>query len=189
MAMRTVVSMEVRFLRRRPMLSADPERWKMQLFTDASWKNIGEAGSAAGKVLYISDGEVSYPVFWGAHKLRRVCHSSQTAEIMALNQGLNDAQLAREMIEEMTGVKVDMEAFIDNKNAYSALTANTAPTDKRLRCEVAEVREAIMLGEVKRIKLVSSKYQLADALTKAGVDGTNILISLQCGVRVEELGH
>ena len=89
----------------------------------------------------------------------------------------------------MTGIKVDMEAIIDNKNAYAALTANTAPTDKRLRCEVAEVREAIMLGEVKRIKLVSSKHQLADALTKTGADGTNILISLQCGVRVEELGH
>ena len=54
---------------------------------------------------------------------------------------------------------------------------------------MAEVREAIMLGEVKRIKLVSSKHQLADALTKTGADGTNILISLQCGVRVEELGH
>ena len=172
-----------------PKLAADPEKWKMQLFTDASWRNLGESGSAAGKVLYISDGDVSYPVYWGAHKLRRVCHSSQTAEIMALNEGLNDAQLVREMIEEMTGVKVDMEAIIDNKNAYAALTANTAPTDKRLRCEVAEVREAIMLGEVKRIKLVGSKYQLADALTKSGADGTNILISLQSGIRVEELGH
>ena len=172
-----------------PKLSSDPKNWTIQLFTDASWKNLGEAGSAAGKVVYISDGSASYPVYWGAHKLRRVCHSAQTAEIMALNEGINDGQLIREMIEEMTGVKVDMEAIIDNRNAYAALTANTAPTDKRLRCEVAEVREAIMLGEVKRIKLVSSKHQLADALTKTGADGTNILISLQCGVRVEELGH
>ena len=35
---------------------------------------------------------------------------------MVLKDGLNDAKLVREMISEMTGVKMDMEAIIDNKS-------------------------------------------------------------------------
>ena len=171
-----------------PKLPSDVKEWKLQLFTDAAWKNLGEAGSTAGKVLYISGAGVSYPVYWGAHKLRRVCHSSQTAEIMALNEGLNDSVLIKELIQEFTGVQVEMEAIIDNKNAYGALTSNTAPADKRLKCEVAGAREAIMSGEVKRIKLVSGKKQLADALTKGKADSTDILISVQTGIGISELG-
>ena len=35
---------------------------------------------------------------------------------MVLKDGLNDAKLVREMISEMTGVKMDMEAIIDKKS-------------------------------------------------------------------------
>ena len=45
-----------------------------------------------------------------------------------------------------------------------------------------------MSGEVKRIKLVSGKKQLADALTKGKADSTDILISVQTGIGISELG-
>ena len=172
-----------------PKLPARVEDWKLSTYTDAAWQNLNGEGSTGGRAMFLSGAGKTFAVHWAAHRMRRVCHSSQSAEIMALNEGLNDAAYVRTMIHEISGVWIDGEIVTDCKNAYMALIKTTAPTDKRVKCEAAAVREALMEGEVKRIKLVGSKYQLADALTKAGVDGTNILISLQCGVRVEELGH
>ena len=172
-----------------PKLPADAADWTLELFTDAAWQNLKDDGSTAGQVLYISGGQVSYPVYWSVHRLRRVCPSSQTAEIMSLNEGLNDACYIRDLLVELTGQKIQIEATIDNKNAYGAITSNTAPSCKKTRSEAARVREAVLEGEVKRIKLTSGKSQLADVLTKRKTDPKNLLDTVQTGCSVAQLGH
>merc|ERR1711978_78412 len=158
-----------------PKLPKDVRDWKIQLFTDAAWQNLNQIGSTGGRVVFLSGGGRSYPVHWAGHRLRRVCHSSQAAEIMAMNEGLNDTAFIRQMIHEISGVWVSIELTIDNKNAYGALTSTTAPTDKKVRCEAAGVREALMVGEVSKIRLVKGKAMLADVLTKRKVEPNNLL--------------
>ena len=93
------------------------------------------------------------------------------------------------MIHELFGVWIEGEIVTDCKNAYTALIKTTAPTDKRVKCEAAAVREALMEGEVKRIKLVRGSHQLADVLTKRKVNPQDFLQIVQTGVGLAELGY
>ena len=170
-----------------PTLPKDISQWKIQLYTDASWQNLQDGGSTAGRVVFLSGNNKSFAIFWASNRIRRVCHSSQSAEIMALNTGLGEAAYIQAMIKEITGQHVEMEAVIDNANAHSALTSNVAPTDKKVRLEAASVRDALREGELKRIKLVRGANQLADPLTKNRADCTDLLRVVQTGVGVDIL--
>ena len=108
---------------------------------------------------------------------------------MAMNEGLNDTAFIRQMIHEISGVWVSIELTIDNKNAYGALTSTTAPTDKKVRCEAAGVREALMVGEVSKIRLVKGKAMLADVLTKRKTKPDDLLHIVQTGLGLGELGY
>ena len=165
-----------------PKLSGRVKDWSLKLYTDAAWQNIDDIGSTGGKVLIITDGVKQFPVCWSSNRLKRVCHSSQQAELMALNEGLKDLGYVREMIQEVTGVRLEATVYIDNKNTRQACTSNTAPQDKKVRCELAAAREAVRTGEVKEIKQVSGKTgMLADALTKRKADCSNLLAIIQTG--------
>ena len=71
-----------------PKLPKDATKWSLEVYTDASWQNIEGTGSTAGKVIIVKGGGKSFPVTWSSNRLRRVCHSSMNAEIMAMNEGL-----------------------------------------------------------------------------------------------------
>ena len=172
-----------------PRLEGDVRKWRLQLFTDAAWQNLNQVGSTGGRLIFISDGKHSYAVHWAAHRLRRVCHSSQAAEVMAMNEGLNDMAFIREMLQEMTGLKLPAQLTIDCKNAYRVITGTTAPTDKKVRCEAAGVREALLEGEIERVNLVRGKAMLADVLTKRKVEPNALLHVVQTGQSLDELGY
>ena len=172
-----------------PKLPSDISSWTMELYTDASWQNLRDGGSTAGRVIFLSGGGRSFPVFWATNRIRRVCYSSQTAEIMALNTGLGEAMFVKEMIKEVTGSQVTVQAYIDNANAHNAIISNVAPTDKKVRLEAASVREALSTKELEGIKLVKGSNMFADPLTKKRADCTNLLQVVQTGVGLAQLGH
>ena len=61
-----------------------------------------------------------------------------------MNNGLNNASFVMEMLYKITGTRPELTVKIDNKNVYSSVTSNTAPTDKKVRCEAAGIREAVI---------------------------------------------
>ena len=168
-----------------PKLSSRVEDWSIKLYTDASWQNIDVIGSTGAKIIVVTDGVKEFPIFWSANRLTRTCNSSMAAEVMALNEGMKDLGFVREMIKELTGVRPEATAYTDCKNMQNSVTSTTAPKDKKVRCELAAAREAVMTGEVRGIKHISSKQMLADCLTKRGVDSTNLLTIVQGGEKLE----
>ena len=169
-----------------PKLSADINEWGLQLYTDASWQNIDNIGSTGGKVIIINSGDKSFPITWSSNRLKRTCHSSQQAEIMALNEGMKDAGYVREMIREVTGVTLTTNILTDNKNVISAVLATTAPQDKKVKVELASAREALRTGEIEGIKHVPGKQgMLADPLTKKKAVATDLLYIIQTGRSLE----
>ena len=170
-----------------PKLPQGADNWKIEIFTDAAWHNLEETGSTGGKVILIKGGGKSFPITWSANRIKRVCHSSMAAEILAMNEGLKDGQFVREVINEMTGVEVKVELVTDCKNAYNIVQATTAPQDKSVKCLAAGVRESYLTKEVEDIKLVSGKTgQLADCLTKLSASSAGLLAVVQTG---EEAGE
>ena len=172
-----------------PKLPENVEDWRLTTFTDASWQNLNGIGSTGGRALFLSGGDRTFAVHWAAHRLRRVCHSSQAAEIMAMNEGLNDASYIRTMLHELSNVWVEGEIITDCKNAFQALTKTTAPTDKRVKCEAAAVRDALMEKEVSKIRLVRGKSQIADVLTKRKTNPIDFLHIAQTGQSLSQLGY
>ena len=162
-------------------------KWELQLYTDASWQNIDDTGSTGGKVIIVKSGSKSFPVTWSSNRLKRVCHSSQQAEIMALNEGLKDLGYVREMIREMTGVNLNTTVLTDNKNVHSSVISTTAPQDKKVKVELASAREALREGEIGGIKHIPGKTgMLADPLTKKKANATDLLAVIQSGETLEE---
>ena len=69
------------------------------------------------------------------------------------------------------------------------ITGTTAPTDKKVRCEAARVREALLEGEIKKVNLVKGKAMLADVLTKRKVELNSLLHNVQTGESLDKLGY
>ena len=61
------------------------------------------------------------------------------------------------------------------------MTTNKAVTEKRLRVEIAAIKEARERKEVKDVIWVSTENQLADVLTKKGVSPIRLLAALEEG--------
>ena len=165
-----------------PRLPDNVNQWELELYTDASWQNIDDIGSTGGKVIIVRAGAKSFPVTWSSNRLRRTCHSSQQAEIMALNEGLKDLGYVREMINEITGVTLNTTLLTDNKNVYSSVIATTAPQDKKVKVELASVREALRNEELGGIKHIPGNAgMLADPLTKRRASAADLLSVIQTG--------
>ena len=56
----------------------------------------------------------------------------------------------------------------------TAIKSSTGVSSKRLKIDIAAIRESIESGEIKEVQWVQEKYQVADVLTKSGVSGENI---------------
>ena len=69
------------------------------------------------------------------------------------------------------------EIFTDNQSLYEAAHSTTAVEEKRLRVDIAAIRQSISRKEF-TLKWIDAKHQLADALTKQGADVTKLLETL-----------
>ena len=98
---------------------------------------------------------------------------------MALGDAISSACYIKSLAEEMlygnmNSNKIKITCYTDNYSLFETAHATTAVTDRRLRIEIAAIREAIKEGEVV-LKWVRSGEQLANCLTKKGSDSTKLL--------------
>ena len=94
------------------------------------------------------------------------------------------------MLASILGVKprtVMIEAYVDNKSIIEAILSTRLVEDKRLRVDVAAIKESLQLHDVKKIQWVPGHLQLANPMTKQGASGFNLLKVLQSGKMLDEL--
>ena len=73
------------------------------------------------------------------------------------------------------GSKLQLEALVDNRSVEVNLISTSSVDDKRLRRDLNMIEEMIDREEVDSIQWVDGKQQLADALTKKGVNAMKLL--------------
>ena len=100
---------------------------------------------------------------------------------------LDDAIYLRDLLCHLLGVAkvtIPIVAYTDHEGLRSNISNVLHPkvTDKRLKIEIAYIRQKIASGEVKDIIWCNSQKQLADCLTKGGASGVKLLQVLQSGV-------
>lgn len=159
---------------------------KILVFTDASLGNINDGtGSVGAHIIWLVDSEGNCcPITWQANKIKRVVRSTIAAEALSLLEGLEASYYYRKMIENMLGLAhktIDISAYTDNKSVVEAVYSTKMVDDKRLRVDIAAIRELLQRNEISDIRWCPGSAQLADCMTKQGSPGYYLLEVLQCG--------
>ena len=77
--------------------------------------------------------------------------------------------------EEIVGER-KLEALVktDSRTLMTAIKSSTGVSNKRLKIEIAAIRETIESGDVQEVLWIPGKSQIADVLTKTGVSEEDI---------------
>ena len=148
------------------------------VFADASYGNLPSGHSQAAFIILLCDQDFnSFPVGWNSYKLHRVCCNTLAAETLALNEALDNCVLLSTIYSEViyhdSKKKIPIKALTDSKSLVAASSTTNLINEKRLRIEVAALRESIENEELS-LNWIDSKYQLANCLTKAGASSKTL---------------
>ena len=117
------------------------------------------------------------PICWYSKRIRRIVKNTMAAETLAMAEAIDAGYLISSLLSEIlyeNQQKIPVEGITDNYSLYkSAQTSNTI-SDRRLRIDLAMIREAIDKGEL-MLKWVPTSNQLSDILTKQDVDPAPLL--------------
>ena len=118
----------------------------------------------------------SAPIFWQSKKINRVVDNVMAAEALSMKDALDEGFLIKSLLNELlshNNSDIVLEAMTDSKSLYECVHSTKSGKDKRLRIDLSIIREYVSSDKC-RFSWVSTGQQLADVLTKYGVDGSNI---------------
>ena len=152
-------------------------------YADASFKNLSDGGSQGGFLIFLYNENTNclIPIQWQSKRIKRIVRSALAAECLALQDGVDAAYLIRELIKEIKGVTLKITAMTDSKSLFDAINSTKSVEDKRLRPDIAALKEKHDLGEVNLYCWIPTGEQLADCLTKAGASTAPLLKALSGG--------
>ena len=99
---------------------------------------------------------------------------------MALLDGVEDCLLIAKLIFELhRGLNLKIISRVDCKNLRDTIYSSKTIEDKRLKIDLCTARDYLRKGELSEVQLVDTRNQLADALTKTGVDCGKLIEAMQ----------
>ena len=149
------------------------------VYADASYGNLRDGGSQGGYIIFLADkyGRCA-PISWCSKRLKRVARSTLSAETQAATEALDAAYLLRKFLVDMFEREFGVVLCTDNQSLVDSINTTNLSTDKRLRVDLAALREAHENNEV-HFKWVETAKQIADVFTKKGASKRNLLQILQ----------
>ena len=114
--------------------------------------------------------------------MNRVTKSPLASETLALCDGADAAYLVASQLTELFGLLKMPEicCYVDNVSLKETLNTSTIVSDKRLRVDIARLREMVHHEEI-RVCWIEGKSQIADALTKRGSSNEKLMQVLKSG--------
>ena len=152
----------------RVVLRIRPGARSLTVYHDGSLANLEDSGSQGGRLYCLTDSTghwVSSFPHWESRKIKRVCHSSATAEVLSSVDAQDGSEWISQMWFEMTGTRLLVRLVTDNDSLIKKITTTKLPVEKRVRVDLAGLREGLRRGEFV-MTWVASRSELADALTK-----------------------
>ncbi len=161
--------------------------WKIVFYSDASHANLCEGtGSCVGYIVFIlGKNNHCCPLTWKSGKARRVVKSTIGAETMALLDAMDESLYQKEILCQILSLSkndLPIVGVVDHQGLWEAVRSTKLVEDRRLRIELAGVKESLQRGEIMEIRLCTSGEMLADCLTKKNADGRKLLAVLQSGI-------
>ena len=159
----------------------DLQKLKIVAYRDASFGALTDGGSQGGYVVFLVGQNKNYvPLAWQSRKLKRVVKSSQAAETLAMVDTLEACVYYRKFLLELLCLvdepdKIPIIGKTDNAGLYDSSYSDTQILDKRLRIEMAIIREMLECKVVQDMEWVPTSHQIADTLTKRGSSSCKVL--------------
>ena len=157
------------------------KQMRLALFCDASYANLSDGASSAGGfiVFLVGENQVSCPLAWKANKIKRVVRSTLAAETLSLVEGLDTAFYLGHLVSEiLCNTKknvVPIDCYIDNKSLYDNIHSTKMVAEKRLRIDIASIKQMIQREEISQVIWVDTSHQISDCLTKHGASNIKLL--------------
>ena len=150
----------------------------LSVFTDASHASAVDVRSHQGTIMFRTFGtstdSVAHPVAWTSHKIRRIVRSTLAAETISCADGVDMAIYLNSIMGRFC-MDTLVHVFVDSKSLSELLSTSHDPEERRLKLDLAALREAFELGDLHRVSWVPSRMQLADSLTKDNRQAAAIL--------------
>ena len=153
----------------------DMNRAELWMFSDASHGNLNEGvDSTAGYILFLVDvktGDVA-PIEWKSNKIDRVTSSTLAAEAISMHRAMDAAIATKWCLQDILGGKFQfpVKLIVDNNDAFEAVHSATDVQERRLRREIGAVKSELKQGSLEKLVWVPGDMQVADILTKKGVN-------------------
>ena len=111
--------------------------------------------------------------------------SSLGAETLGVVKVIGILYFIRNIFKQMYGVvagNIPCLTLVDSKDLYEAVHNIKNPEDKRLIGDILQIKQAIAVDDIiSELRFIPSEYMLADPLTKAGVNGEELLSYVRNG--------
>ena len=165
----------------------DPLNWELITFSDASFGNLCNGTQSCGGYIVLLAGNKSCSALaWKSGKVKRVVKSTLAAEGLILSEALDEAIFIKKIICNTLNIEFSPEnlpivGITDQEGLAKNLNSTKLVDDKRLRIDLASIKENLMKGMISEIRLTDSKSQIADVLTKKGACNKRLLAVLQGG--------
>ena len=94
--------------------------------------------------------------------------------------GTNTAFYVRKLLSDIFTCRQTTSVVTDNKSLYDNTHSKKSTTDKRLRVDIAALKEMIVKTEIV-VKLLQVEEKLSDVLTKKGASPHSLISVLSTG--------
>ena len=162
---------------------------EIKAFADASFGIHENGGSHGGVIIFLcnKNGQCS-PIMWQSRQIKRVVKSTMSAETLIQVECAEAAFWIKSLLEEILNppnkepkICIGIECITDNHQLYDGVLSIKPVTDKRLRIDLALIKEMINKKEISKLNWVRGSHQLANCLTKAGAFSKSLLEVFQSG--------
>ena len=151
-------------LARLTSIPLDLETASIRVYSDGSYQNLPDKHSQIGFIMVIADGKDRMNIFhWYSARAPRRAHSTEEAELMALDIALRTLRNMRQIVFHMMKREIPVVCYVDNQALWDNLMNETAASipDIMARC-----RSYIHDGTVASVCLISRSMNPADCMTK-----------------------
>ena len=148
----------------------------IECYTDAAFANLPNGESQGGIIIFLKDDHNrTCPIFWQSRQIRRRANLILIAETLALLEGSETAINLNNIISQMIGSHaLKINCYTDCKSLYLSIHSSKQNDNKKLRLDINVLEDMLESKEINTFNWVSAHDQVADCLTKKGVNKEKI---------------
>ena len=137
-------------------------------YSDAAFRNLpDQVSSGRGHIIFLQgerSGNRAAPIAWASNKVKRVVGSTIAAEALSLICAMDHGYYLRAILEQLLGQEkgqMKIVSYVDSRNLFNAVFSTSMVEDKKLRCDIAQIKENVEKENVNLKWVPGKKMQTA----------------------------